>query len=155
MLLPMEKRRVDCWRSTIRTVRNMRARTRHWAIDKVENTLTKKIWLHLHAPIKIVGGRKLQLDHLMSVWQCNNIRSRCPHDVKRENRNMGEGTMVLLCKLGLLLVWERTISNNFWLAGRLGCTTSVVVGEGGSRSRVHREREEEFWSQKTLKPSWE
>jgi len=31
----------------------------------------------------------------------------------RYDRNMGEGTMVLLCRLGLLLVGERTSSSSF------------------------------------------
>jgi hypothetical protein len=48
----------------------------------------------------------------MSVGQHNDRRS-CPHDVRRYDRNMGEGTMILLCRLGLLLVGERTSSNNF------------------------------------------
>jgi hypothetical protein len=77
----------------------------------VENTMTKKIWVHLHSPIEIVGGYKLQRDHLMSVGQRNYRRSCCPHDVKRDDKNIREGTMVLLCRLGLLLVGERTISN--------------------------------------------
>jgi hypothetical protein len=77
----------------------------------VENTMTKKIWVHLHSPIEIVGGYKLQRDHLMSVGQGNYRRSCCPHDVKRDDKNIREGTMVLLCRLGLLLVGERTISN--------------------------------------------
>jgi len=115
----------------------MRGRTRHWAFDKVENTLTKKIWLHLHSPIKIVGGRKLQWDHLMSVGQRNDRRSYCPHDVKRYDRNMGEGTMVLLYRLGLLLVGERTSGSSFWEAGWLGCTTGLVGGEGGNNNKVH------------------
>jgi hypothetical protein len=133
----MEKIGVDCRRRTIRTVRNMRRRTRHLAIDKVENTLTKKIWLHLHSPIEIVGGRKLQWDHLMSVGQHNNRRSCCPHDVKRDDINMGEGTMVLLCRLGLLLVGEGTSGSSFWMAGRLGCTAGLVGGEGSSSIWVH------------------
>jgi hypothetical protein len=33
--------------------------------------------------------------------------------VKRDDRNMGEGTMVLPYNLGLLLVGERTIGNNY------------------------------------------
>jgi len=43
----------------------------------------------------------------MSVGQRNDRRSSCPHDVKRYDRNMGEGTMVLLCRLGLLLVEKK------------------------------------------------
>ena len=116
----------------------MRGRTRHWAIDKVENTLTKKIWLHLHSPIEIVGGRKLQWDHLISVGQHNDRRSCCPHDMRRYDRNMGEVTMVLLYRLGLLLVGERTSSNKFWGACWLGCTAGLVGGEGDdSSSRFH------------------
>jgi len=48
----------------------------------------------------------------MSVGQ-HTDRSGCPHDVKRYNRNMGEGTMVLLCKLGLLQMGERTSDSSF------------------------------------------
>jgi hypothetical protein len=33
--------------------------------------------------------------------------------VKRDDRNMGEGTMVMLCRLRLLLVGESTIGNSF------------------------------------------
>ena len=133
----MEKRGVDCRRKTIQTVRIMRGRTRQWAINKVENTLTKKIWLHLHSPIKIVGGRKFQWDHLMSVGQCNNIRSRCPHDVKRNDKNMGERVMVLLCRLGLLLlVGEGTSGSIFWVAG-WAAPPFWWGGVGGSSNRVH------------------
>jgi len=49
----------------------------------------------------------------MSVGHRNDRRSCCPHDVKRDDKNMGEGTMVLLCRLGLLLVGERTSSSSF------------------------------------------
>jgi hypothetical protein len=49
----------------------------------------------------------------MSVGQRNNRRSYCPHDVRRYDRNMGEGTVVLLCRLGLLLVGERTNGSSF------------------------------------------
>jgi len=47
----------------------------------------------------------------MSVGQHNN-RIFYPHDVKRDDIKMGEGTMVLLCRLGLLLVGERIIGNS-------------------------------------------
>jgi hypothetical protein len=43
MLLPMKKRGVDGRRRTNKTVKNMRRRTQHGAINKVEDTLTKKI----------------------------------------------------------------------------------------------------------------
>jgi hypothetical protein len=49
----------------------------------------------------------------MSVGQHNNRRSCCPYDVKRDDINMGEGTMVLLCRLGLLLVGEGTSGSSF------------------------------------------
>jgi len=49
----------------------------------------------------------------MSVGQRNDRRSCCPHDVKRDDRNMGKGTMVLLCWLGLLIVGEGTSGSNF------------------------------------------
>jgi hypothetical protein len=62
--------------------------------------------------------------------------------VKRDDRNMGEGTMVLLCRLGLLVVGERTIGNSCSMAGQLGYTADLVGGEGGDSNRVHREREE-------------
>jgi len=46
---------------------------------------------------------------------------------------MGEGTMVLLCRLGLLLVGERTISNSYLIVGQLGCASGGGE-EGGSSS---------------------
>jgi len=49
----------------------------------------------------------------MSVGQHNDRRSCCPYDVKRYERNLGEGTMVLLCRLRLLLVGERTSGSSF------------------------------------------
>jgi len=49
----------------------------------------------------------------MSCGQHNDRKSCCPHDVKRDDRNMGEGTMVLLCMLGLLVVGEETSSSSF------------------------------------------
>jgi len=69
----------------------------------------------------------------MSVGQCNDRKSCCPHYVKRDDRNMGEGTMVLLCRLGLLLVGERTISNSYLIVGQLGCASGGGE-EGGSSS---------------------
>jgi hypothetical protein len=55
---------------------------------------------------------------------------------------MRERAKVRLCRLGLLLVGERTSGNSFRVAGWLGCTV-VLVGEvGGSSSRVHLEEEE-------------
>jgi len=58
----------------------------------------------------------------MSVGQRNDRRSCCPHDVKRDGRNMRERTMVLLCRLGLLLMGERTMV----LLCRLGL---LLIGE--------------------------
>jgi hypothetical protein len=49
----------------------------------------------------------------MSVGQHNDIRSYCPYDVMRYDINMGEGTMVMLCRLGLLVVGERNSSSSF------------------------------------------
>jgi len=49
----------------------------------------------------------------MSVGERNDRRSRCPYGVKRDDRNMGERAMVLLCRLRLLLVGEGTSGNNF------------------------------------------
>jgi hypothetical protein len=73
LLLPTNKIRVDGQIRTNRTVnfKYMRRRTRHRAINKVEDTLTKKIWLHLHSPIEIIVVRKLQRNNLLSVAQSN------------------------------------------------------------------------------------
>jgi hypothetical protein len=58
MLLPMKKRRANDGGRTSRAVKNMRWRTRHGTVNKVKNTLTKEIWLHLHSPIEIIYVRK-------------------------------------------------------------------------------------------------
>ena len=132
----------------------------------MENTLSRKIWLHLHSPIKIVGGRKLQWNHLMSDGQRNDRRRCCPHDMKTDDRNIGEGTMGLRCRLGLLLLGEGTSDSSFWVAGRLGCIAGLVEKEDGSSSRVHLgegerrpatsgERGRRVLTAKTLIPSWE
>jgi len=90
------------------------------------------------SPIKILCSCKLQRDHLMSVGQRNNGRSRCPHDVKRDGRNIRERAMVLLCRLGRLQMGEETSGSSFWVAGWLGCTAILVGGVGcSSSSRVH------------------
>jgi len=76
---------------------------------------------------------------------CNDRRSRCPHDphdVQGNDRNMRERAKVRLCRLGLLLVGERTSGSSFRVAGWLGCTVVLVGGVGGSSSRVHLEEEE-------------
>jgi hypothetical protein len=65
------------------------------------------------SPIKILCSCKLQRDHLMSVGQRNNGRSRCPHDVKRDGRNIRERAMVLLCRLGRLQMGEGTSGSSF------------------------------------------
>jgi len=49
----------------------------------------------------------------MSVGQHKDRRSCCPHDVKRDDRNMGEGIMGLRCRLGLLLLGKGTSDNSF------------------------------------------
>jgi hypothetical protein len=58
MLLPMKKRRADDGGRTSRAVKNMRWRKWHGAVNKVKNTLTKEIWLHLHSPIEIISVHK-------------------------------------------------------------------------------------------------
>ena len=65
------------------------------------------------SPIEIVCSCKLQRDHLMSVGQRNDRKSRCPHDVKRDGRNIRERAMVLLYRLGRLLMGEGTSSSSF------------------------------------------
>jgi len=136
MLLPMKKKRVDCQRRTSWTVRNMRGRTRHGAINKMKDTLTKKIWLHLHSPIEIIDVRKFQWNNLLSVGQNNYSWSWCPHNMERNNKNMRRRTIVLLCNRKRMLLWEVTTSNNLWVGGRLGCSVDLVEGEVRS-SKVH------------------
>jgi hypothetical protein len=65
------------------------------------------------SPIEIVYSCKLQRDHLMSVEQRNDRRSRCPYDVKRDGRNIRERAMVLLWRLGQLLMGEGTSGSSF------------------------------------------
>jgi len=101
----------------------------------VKNILTKQIWLHLHSPIEIVCGCKLQRDHLMSVGKSNYRRSCCPHNVQGNGRNMRERAKVLFYRLGLLLVGEGTSSSSF--RGAI-----LVGGVGGSHSKVHLGEEE-------------
>jgi len=73
----------------------------------------------------------------MSAGQHNDRRSCCPHDVKRDDKNMREGTMVLLYRLGLLLVGERTSGSSFWVAGLLSCTVGSMGGKGNNSSKAH------------------
>jgi len=129
-LLLTKKREVDCQRRTSKTVRNMRGKTRHRAINKVEDTLTKKIWLHMQSPIEIIGVRKLQRNNLLSVGQSNHSWSLCPHNVKRGDENMRRRAIVLLCKWRRLLLWEGTTDSSLWVAGRLSCNAGLVEGEG-------------------------
>lgn len=67
LLLPTKKGRANGRGSCSRSVKQVSWRARQGAVNKVKNTLTKEIWLHLHSPIKIIGVRKLQRNNLMSV----------------------------------------------------------------------------------------
>jgi len=49
----------------------------------------------------------------MRVRQRNDRRRCYPHDVEKDDRNMGEGTRGLCCRLGLLLLGEGTSGSNF------------------------------------------
>jgi len=71
----------------------------------------------------------------MSVGQNNYRRSRCPHNVQGNGRNMRERAKVLFYRLGLLLVGEGTSDSSFRGA-------VLVGGVGGSHSRVHLGEEE-------------
>jgi hypothetical protein len=104
-LLPIKKRRVDYRRRTSRIVRNMRGRTWHWAINKMGDALTKKIWwLHLYTLIEIICVCKFQRNNLLSVRQSNYSWSWCPHNIKRNNRNMRGRIIVMLWKWRRLLL---------------------------------------------------
>jgi hypothetical protein len=73
MLLLTKKERVDVRRRIKKIVnfRYMRRRTQNGAINKVEDTLTKKIGLHLHSSIEIIIVRKLQRNNLLSIGHSN------------------------------------------------------------------------------------
>jgi hypothetical protein len=114
----------------------MRRRTQNGAINKVEDTLTKKIWLHLHSSIEIIIIRKLQQNNLLSIGQSNYDWSWGPHNMKRNDRNMRTRTIVLFCKVGGLLLWEGATSSNLCVVGRWCYNTGLVEGEVES-SRVH------------------
>ena len=70
LLLLTKKERVDMWRRTNKIInfRYIRRKKQNGAINKVEGTLTKKIWLHLHSSIKIIVVRKL-CHTLSSAWR--------------------------------------------------------------------------------------
>ena len=73
LLLLTKKERVDMWRRTNKIInfRYIRRKKQNGAINKVEGTLTKKIWLHLHSSIQIIVVRKLQQNNLLSSGQSN------------------------------------------------------------------------------------
>jgi len=60
--------------------------------------------------------------------------------MKRNDRNMRRGTIVLLCKIGRLLLWEGgAIDSNLRVASQLGCNAELVEGEvdSNNNSKVH------------------
>jgi len=124
-----------------RTFRNIKRRTRHKTINIVEDTLTKKIWLHLHSLVEIIGVRKLQRNNLLRVGQSNYNWSWCPYNMKMNDRNMRRRTNFLLCKRMRLLLWEGTIGSSLWVVGQLGCSANLVEGEVGKTESIwERER---------------
>ena len=122
----------------------MRGRTWHWAINKVEDALTKKIWLHLYSLIEIICVCKFQQNNLLNVGQSNYSWSWCPYNIKRNNKNMRGRIIVMLWKWRRLMLWESTTDSNLWVAGQLGCNTSLVEGEVGSAVELIWDRERGF-----------
>jgi len=70
-----------------RTINISKLRRGIWkrVINKVKNSLTKKIWLHLHSSIEIISVYKLQENYLLSV---------------------GEGTTITRGELLAIAAWE-------------------------------------------------
>jgi hypothetical protein len=83
-------------------------------------------WLHLHSPIEIICVCKFQWNNLLSVGQSNYNWSWCPHNVKRNGRNIRRRVIVLFCKRRKLLLWEGTTDSSLWVVGRLGCNAGLV-----------------------------
>ena len=100
------------------------------------NTLSKKIELHLHSPIKIIDVCKLQRDNMLSVRKRNNCRNRSLHGSSSHgSSSRHDNSSRWVQKKGRSRGLHR-----WWRRKRL----RVVNGSGSNKSRVHW-REENFF----------